>query len=274
MQGNGNPYRPIETQVVDVIPETPTIRTLRLRPVEHVGFRPGQFIQLTVPGVGEAPFTPSSHWLKLDEMEVTVMKVGRVTARIHELKPGEVVGIRGPFGHGYDLDEFRGREVLVVGGGCGFAPLRSLMYAFFDISSELKRLVFRGGCRSSRELLYREELQQWRERPDLDMELTVDVGDESWKGPVGVVTTILDDVRMDFPNARAVVCGPPVMMMHTTNKLLAMGFREEHIHLSMEKNMSCAVGKCGHCRLGTFYCCQDGPVFRYSEIKDFPGIWD
>lgn len=274
MERNGNPYRPIETEVLDVVVETPTIRTLRLQPTEPIGFQPGQFIELSVPGIGEAPFTPSSHWMDREQMEVTVMKVGRVTARIHELEAGDVVGLRGPLGRGYDLDEFRGNEVLVVGGGCGFAPLRSLMYAFFDISHELKRLVFRGGCRSSSELLYRAELQQWNQRPDLDLELTVDVGDETWTGPVGVVTTILDDVDLVFPEARAVVCGPPVMMMHTTRKLLAMGFREEHIYLSMEKNMSCGIGKCGHCRLGTFYCCKHGPVFRYSDIKNFSGIWE
>jgi len=269
-----NPYRPIESEVVQVTTETPTIKTLRLKPREQIGFRPGQFIELTVPGGGEAPFTPSSHWTEQSEMDVTVMRVGRVTDRIHQLKTGAVVGLRGPFGTGYDLDAFHGQEVLVVGGGCGFAPLRSLMYAFFDISSELKKLIFRGGCRSPGELLYREELSGWAKRPDLDMMLTVDVGDKSWDGNVGVVTTILDHLDLNPPEARAVVCGPPIMMMYATRKLIELGFAEDHIYLSMEKNMSCGFGKCGHCRLGTYYCCHDGPVFQYSTIKDFPGIWD
>jgi len=269
-----NPYRPIESRVLDVIPETPTIKTLRLQPMETVRFRPGQFVELTVFGAGEAPFTPSSHWLASEAMEITVMKVGRVTERIHALQPGDLVGVRGPFGRGYQLEEFHGREVLVVGGGCGFAPLRSLMYAFFDISSELRKLVFRGGCRSPNDLLYRREMEAWGDRDDLDFQLTVDVGDTTWKGPVGVVTTILDNLPLDPDSALAVVCGPPTMMKFATRKLLKLGFRDENVFLSMEKNMSCGLGKCGHCRLGTFYCCHDGPVFRYSELKDIPDIWE
>jgi NAD(P)H-flavin reductase len=274
MHNGNNPYRPIETAVVEVTPETPTIKTLRLKPSEPIGFATGQFIELTVPGIGEAPFTPSSRPSIKDEMEVTIMKVGKVTEKIHELKAGDVVGLRGPFGTGYPLDEFRGREVLVVGGGCGFAPVRSLMYSLFEIRGELKNLFFRGGCREPKELVYRSETEEWSKRGDLDLKLTVDQADEGWTGNVGVVTTILDDVAMDYPNGVAVVCGPPLMMKFSTLKLLEMGFEEESIFLSMEKNMSCGLGKCGHCRLGTYYACTDGPVFRYSQIKNFPNIWD
>ena len=274
MHNGNNPYRPIETAVVEVTPETPTIKTLRLKPGEPIGFATGQFIELTVPGVGEAPFTPSSRPSIEDEMEVTIMKVGRVTEKIHELKAGDVVGLRGPFGTGYPLDEFRGKEVLVVGGGCGFAPVRSLMYSLFEIRGELKNLFFRGGCREPKELVYRSETEEWAKRDDLDLKLTVDQADEGWTGNVGVVTTILDDVAMDYPNGVAVVCGPPLMMKFSTLKLLEMGFEEDSVFLSMEKNMSCGLGKCGHCRLGTYYACTDGPVFRYSQIKNFPNIWD
>ena len=274
MVDNGNPYAVIRSDVLDVISETPTIKTLRLKPDRPIPFKAGQFIDLTVPGVGEAPFTPSSRSSNPEEIAVTIMRVGKVTERIHELQAGDVVGLRGPYGSQYPLDEFRGREVLVVGGGCGFAPLRSLMYALFDMSGEFARLYFRGGCRRSKELLYREEMEEWRRRDDLDLVLTVDEGDPEWRGPVGVVTTILDDVSMNFREGVAVVCGPPVMMKFATLKVLDMGFAEENIFLSMEKNMSCGVGKCGHCRLGTYYCCTDGPVFRYSQIKDHPGIWD
>lgn len=274
MCSNGNPYRPIETDVLDVITETPSIKTLRLRPKEELRFEPGQFIELTVPGIGEAPFTPSSRWSDTEEIAVSVMRVGRVTDFIHGLAPGDCVGLRGPYGRGYPLERFKGREVLVVGGGCGFAPLRSLMYALFDLSKEFKRLVFRGGCRNPKELLYRDEMLGWGRRDDLDFALTVDEGDETWDGPVGVVTNILDDLGMNFPEAIGVVCGPPVMMKFATLKLLELGFTEDNIYLSMEKNMSCGFGKCGHCRLGTFYCCKDGPVFSYSEIRTFPNIWD
>jgi NAD(P)H-flavin reductase len=245
-----------------------------MKPDETIPFKAGQFIEMTVPGVGEAPFTPSSRSSRTDEISVSVMRVGKVTREIHRLKSGDIVGLRGPYGSDYPLDEFEGREVLVVGGGCGFAPLRSLMYALFDMSDRFKRLYFRGGCRKPGELLYRDEMNTWAERDDLNMRLTVDEGDDTWQGPVGVVTAILDDVDMDFGRGVAIVCGPPIMMKFATLKVLEMGFTDENIFLSMEKNMSCGFGKCGHCRLGVYYCCKDGPVFRYSQIKDYAEIWD
>jgi len=269
-----NPYRPIETEVLAVVTETPTIKTLKLRPKEEITFVTGQFIELTIPGVGEAPFTPSSRPSVKDILEVTVMKVGKVTENIHQLNIGDIVGLRGPFGKGYPLDEFKGKEILVVGGGCGFAPLRSLMYSLFERSRDFKKLFFRGGCKTPQELVYRSETEQWRRREDLDLKLTVDAGDKEWKGNVGLVTTILDDIDIDCKTGIAIVCGPPIMMKFATKKLLDLGFREENVYLSMEKNMSCGIGKCGHCRIGTFYACKDGPVFQYSKIKDFANIWD
>jgi len=269
-----NPYRPIAAEVLDVVTETPTIKTIRFRPKEPLSFETGQFIELTIPGVGEAPFTPSSRPAVRDVMEVTVMKIGKVTEEIHQLKKGDVIGLRGPFGTGYPVDEFKGKEIVVVGGGCGFAPLRSLMYEFFARSGEFKKLSFRGGCKTPQELLYKTEIEGWSKRDDLNLRLTVDKGDSGWKGNVGVVTTILDDLDMDYPKAIAIVCGPPIAMKFSTKKLLELGFKQSNIYLSMEKNMSCGIGKCGHCRLGTYYACKDGPVFTYDKIKNFPNIWD
>lgn len=269
-----NPYRPIETEVIDTLQETPTIKTIKLKPKEEFSFEAGQFIELTIPGFGEAPFTPSSRPSVKDTIHLTIMKVGKVTEKIHQLKKGDIVGVRGPLGSKYPIEQFKGKEILVVGGGCGFAPLRSLMYAFFDLSGQFEKLYFRGGCKSSKELVYKEETEEWAKRQDLDLKVTVDVGDENWKGPVGVVTTILDDVKMDFSQGIAVVCGPPIMMKFATQKLLKMGFQEKNIYLSMEKNMSCGIGKCGHCRLGPYYACSDGPVFTYDQIKMLPEIWD
>ena len=245
-----NPYRPLGARVLDVITETPTIKTIRFRPEEPIAFRTGQFVELTIPGLGEAPFTPSSHPSVAEVLEVSVMRVGRVTDQVHRLQPGDSIGVRGPFGNGYPVDQFTGREVLVVGGGCGFAPLRSLMYTFFDLRGRFKALYFRGGCKSPSEFLYRQEIEGWAGRRDVQVELTVDKADETWRGPVGVVTTILDSVEMDCRNGIAVICGPPVMMKFATMKVLQMGFKAEHLYLSMERNMSCGIGKCGHCRLG------------------------
>lgn len=269
-----NPYRLIETEVLEITSETPTIKTIRLKPKEEISFVTGQFIELTIPGVGEAPFTPSSRPSVKDMMEVTVMKVGKVTGRIHQLKKGDVLGLRGPFGKGYRLDEFKGKEILIVGGGCGFAPIRSLMYSLFEMRGEIKKLLFRGGCRIPKELVYKSEIEKWGKRKDLDLKLTVDEGDSEWKGHVGLVTTILDDIDIDCKSGIAVVCGPPIMMKFVTRKLLEKGFKEENIYLSVEKNMSCGIGKCGHCRIGIYYACKDGPVFTYDKIKDFSNIWE
>ena len=275
MDKGNNIYRPIETEVLEVTTETPSIKTIKMKPKEEITFTTGQFIELTIPGVGEAPFTPSSRPAVKDMMEVTVMKVGKVTEKIHQVDKGDIVGLRGPFGKGYPLDGFKGKEILVVGGGCGFAPLRSLMYSLFEMSGELKKLFFRGGCKTPKELIYRDETEEWAKRKDLDLKLTVDEGDKEWQGHVGLVTTILDDsVKMNYANGIAVVCGPPIMMKFATKKLLEMGFKDENIYLSMEKNMSCGIGKCGHCRLGIYYACKDGPVFTYDKIKNFANIWD
>jgi len=269
-----NPYRPIKTEVLGVITETPAIKTLRLKPKEPITFVSGQFIELTIPGVGEAPFTPSSRPAVKDIMEVTIMKVGKVTQKVHELKKGDIVGLRGPFGKGYPLDKFRGREIVVVGGGCGLAPLRSLMYELFDKKHEFKKIFYRGGCKAPSEFLYKKEITEWKdEHKEVSIRLTVDKGEEGWKENVGVVTTILDDLDMDIQSGIAVVCGPPIAMKYATMKLLDLGFADENIYLSMEKNMSCGIGKCGHCRIGTYYACKDGPVFTYDKIKNFHEIW-
>jgi len=275
MYHSNNPYRPIETQIIDVIVETSNICTLKMVLKEPIEFKAGQFIELTVPGVGEAPFTPSSNPRTNDNMEVSVMNVGKVTAKIHQLSKGDIIGIRGPFGTGYPLDDFLDQEILVVGGGCGFAPLRSLLYEFFNMSGQFKKIFFKGGCKSPEDFLYKSQTEEWSKRDDIDIELTVDSTNGSeWKGHVGVVTTILDNIDMDCSCGVCVICGPPIMMKFATQKALDLGFKPDKIYLSMEKNMSCGLGKCGHCRIGNYYACKDGPVFTYDEIRDSPVIWD
>jgi len=274
MGNNKNPYRSIESEVLGVITESPTITTVKLKPKELLSFETGQFIEMSVPGVGEAPFTPSSRPSVKDMMDITVMKVGKVTTKIHELKKGDIVGLRGPYGKGYPLNSFKGKEMLVLGGGVGLAPLRSLMYALFDRISDFKKIYFRYGARTPKDIIYKNEVKEWSRRNDLDFRITVDAGDEEWKGHVGLVTTILEGMAINVSSGIAVVCGPPIMMKFSTFKLLDLGFKIENIYLSMEKNMSCGFGKCGHCRLGTYYACKDGPVFTYDKIKSFPNIWD
>lgn len=271
-----NPYQPIKAQIEGVTQESPTIKTFVLRPRVPVRFETGQFVELTVPGVGEAPFTPSSSPEISEKMDVTVMNVGQVTSRLHEMQAGEWVGLRGPFGAGYPLGDFQGKEVLIVGGGVGLAPLRSLFLALLHRLEDYERIVFCYGARTPSDIIYKDAiLKEWpRLDPRIAFRLTVDRGDDTWKGNVGLVTTTLDDLDVEIADSVAVVCGPPIMMKFSTFKLIDLGYEPEQIYLSMEKNMSCGIGKCGHCQLGKYYVCKDGPVFSYDKIKDARETWD
>jgi len=269
-------YLPVKTQLEEVITETPTIKTFVMRPEGGLSFETGQFIELSVPGLGEAPFTPSSSPAEHDKMDVTIMKVGAVTDMLHSLSPGATLGVRGPYGKGYPLDEFAGKEVLIVGGGVGLAPLRSLLFTLFADQNRFPRIVLCYGARTPADMVYKDGLEEWGQKSGVEVLITVDEGDSEWRGNVGVVTTLLDKVSVDADSTPAVVCGPPVMMKFTTFKLQEMGFPPENIYLSMEKNMSCGLGKCGHCRLGQYYVCKEGPVFTYDKLIGIQNIdiWD
>ena len=269
-----NPYLPLEAVVEDIITETPNIKTFVVRPRKDFEFKTGQFIELTLPGMGEAPFTPSSDPGIKEKFDVTIMKAGKVTGLLHEIPKNTVVGIRGPFGKGYPLDKFAGKDVLIVGGGVGLAPLRSLLFSLFADIDKYNKVVLRCGARTPADLLYKDSLSQWATKRKVDLVTTVDVGSPEWKGNVGLVTTILKDLPVDLNKTVSIVCGPPIMMKFVTLKLLELGFKPVDIYLSMEKNMSCGLGKCGHCRIGKFYACKDGPVFTYEELKDIHDIWD
>ena len=267
-------YRPTEAIIEDIIVETSTIKTFVLKPQEAFEFKTGQFIELTLPGIGEAPFTPSSDPNLKDKIEVTIMNVGRVTSLLHNITKNTSLGIRGPYGNGYPLDNFIGKDILTVGGGVGLAPLRSFLFSLFGDIDKYNKVVLRYGARTPNDIMYKESLLSWSKKKKVDVVVTVDVGDSSWKGNVGLVTTILKDLPVDLKKAISVVCGPPIMMKFVTLKLLDLGFKPSDIYLSMEKNMSCGLGKCGHCRIGSYYVCRDGPVFTYEMLKDIPDIWE
>lgn len=270
-----NLYQPINSEIVDIIDESPTIKTFVVVPEEEVKFKTGQFVELTLPGEGEAPFTPSSSPADTEKMDITIMKAGQVTGLLHQCKKGQKVGIRGPYGNGYPVDDFVGKEVYIVGGGVGLAPIRSLFLTLVDRIKDFKSVVCRYGARTPDDFIYKKTLfGSWQKIDGVDMKLTVDEADGHWKDNVGVVTKILKGDDVDVANAVAVVCGPPIMMKFTTLKLLEFGFGAKKIYLSMEKNMSCGVGKCGHCMIGKYYVCKDGPVFTYDQIKSYPNIWD
>ena len=265
-----NPYKPIEATIEEVIQESSSIKTFRLKPSEDFEFKTGQFIELTVPGIGEAPFTPSSSPYEKDSIDVTVMAAGKVTSILHGMKSGGAVGIRGPYGQPYPIEKYFGKEVLIVGGGVGLAPLRSLLLALFHNIDRLKKVVLKYGARTPEDIIFKQQINDWKEHIKTELVLTVDNGTPSWKGNVGLITTILDEAGVDLQNAVSIVCGPPIMMKFVTKKLLDLGFKDSDIYLSMERNMSCGVGMCFHCRLGKYYICKDGPVFTWEQVKDIP----
>lgn len=271
-----NPYLPITAKVLDIVEESPTIKTVSLKPEKPMHFKAGQFVEMTIPGLGEAPFTPSSSPYEKSKMEITIMKAGRVTSKIHDLKKGDVVGLRGPYGNEYPLSEFEGKEILLVGGGVGLAPLRALFLALVHDIKKYKGITFCCGARSPIDMIYKDSvLDKWQKMDKkINFRITVDKKDRDWKGKEGLVTTTLDNLKIDLKGSVAVVCGPPIMMKFTTFKLIEIGYKEEQIYLSMEKNMSCGFGKCGHCRIGTYYVCKDGPVFTYDKISGLHEIWD
>lgn len=270
---SSSPYKPMRTVLDDVITETANIKTFVLEPEEPLPFDAGQFVEVTVPGLGEAPFTPSSSPSESDRLAVTVMEAGHVTSALHTLQPGARLGTRGPYGNTYPLEEFTGRDILIMGGGVGLAPLRSLLLALLAGRENYGRLILCYGARTPADLVYKDQLPAWDAADDLEVHLTVDQAQNGWGGKVGVVTETLEDVELDTSRAVGVVCGPPIMMRFATMALLAKGFTSPNIHLSMERNMSCGIGKCGHCRIGPYYVCRDGPVFRFSDLEHIKHIW-
>lgn len=272
---NKNLYQPINGEIIEIIDESPTIKSFVVVPEEKFSFKTGQFVELTLPGVGEAPFTPSSSPNDTEKMDITIMKAGRVTNLLHECKKGQKVGVRGPFGNGYPVNDFVGKHVYIVGGGVGLAPIRSLFLTLVDRIKDFKSVVCRFGARTPEDFIYKKTLfGSWQKIAGVNIKLTVDKADGQWKDNVGVVTTILSKEDVDIKNAVGVVCGPPIMMKFATLKLLEFGFAPKDIYLSMEKNMSCGVGKCGHCMIGKFYVCKDGPVFTCEQVEKYTDIWD
>jgi NAD(P)H-flavin reductase len=259
------PYR-----VREVSKETPDTFTFSLTPDEGSNgtmFRPGQFSMLWVFGVGELPISISGQPWQQDRLVYTVRSVGQATHALVSQKVGSGVGIRGPFGTGWPIEAARGHDVIVVAGGIGLAPLRPVIYHILRNRKQYRRLVVLYGSRSPRDLLYRKELASWARQPDTQVLVTVDYGGLSWRGHVGVVTTLFKYARLQPAGSIAMVCGPEIMMRFVTRELEADGLKREHIYLSMERNMKCAVGFCGHCQWGPYFVCKDGPIFPYENIR-------
>jgi NAD(P)H-flavin reductase/ferredoxin len=236
-----------------------------------LGHAPGQFVEVSLFGTGEAPISVASH-PGAATFDLVVRRVGDVTIRMHALKAGDKVGIRGPFGRGFDVQALRGRNLLFIGGGLGLAPMRSLINHVFAHRADFGEVTILYGCREPREVLFRDEVAAWAKRTDLQHKKTVDrcPNDVAWDGEVGVITTLLPRVRFDPHATTAIVVGPPVMYRFVIQDLLKLGMPERNIIVSLERRMKCGVGTCGHCQIHGICVCKEGPVFNYADIKDLP----
>ncbi len=235
-----------------------------------LGHQPCQFVEVSLFGIGEAPISISSSPTVSDTFELCVRKVGAVTTAMHALKPGDYVGIRGPFGNGFPVEKILGKDVLFVCGGLGLAPLRSLIRWCLEHRRSFGRLITLYGAKNPGELLFQNELEQWKRGDQMEFHLTVDRPDETWTGRTGVITTLFNDIRFDPLKTVAVVVGPPVMYRFVILELLKRAIMESRIYVSLERRMRCGLGKCGHCQMNGIYVCQEGPVFCYNEVKKVP----
>lgn len=252
--------------------ETPDTRTYRLRFTDGDGgdgfaFQPGQFVELSVFGIGEAPFCLASSPTRKDALEVTVRRTGELTDALHAMGPGDQVGLRGPCGNGFDLAAAEGQDLLFVGGGIGLPPLRGLIWNVLDQRDRFGRVTILYGARTPTDLVYKDELKAWAARDDVQCLVTVDRAEPGWEGTVGMVPVLFDLTELKPASTLVYVCGPPIMIKFVIQDLLMRGFGEERVISTLERMMQCGVGKCNHCCIGHRYVCRDGPVFNYREIR-------
>ncbi len=249
-----NIYVPEIAELTKVQPLSDLVSSLEIRLPggKDLGHQAGQFVQVSLFGIGEAPISISS------------------TPALHRMKAGEKIGIRGPFGKGFPLNEFEGKDIIVIAGGIGMFPLRSVIDSVIAESARKRygRVIILYGAKSAEEILFPEERRLWESRKDIEYSVTVDRGSQGWTGKVGVITTLIPDLALDLGRTVAVVCGPPVMYKFAILALRSKGLRDEQIWVSLERKMKCGVGKCGHCQINNIYVCQEGPVFNYGKIKD------
>ncbi len=264
-----NPMLPMLYRIQRVRQETDDTFTLELVPADSgdgFSFAPGQFNMLYVFGVGEVPISISSDPGGSPLIQHTTRVVGTVTKAMRLLKRGDMLGIRGPFGTHWPVEEAVGRDVVIVAGGIGLAPLRPALYRLMAHREKYRKIVLLYGTRTPEDILYRRELEHWRGKFDLEIQVTVDRAASSWRGNVGVVTTMISRAPFDPSNTAAFVCGPEVMMRFTVMELQKRGVAAQRTYLSMERNMKCGIGLCGHCQYGPVFTCKDGPVFSFDRI--------
>jgi len=265
-----SPMHPHPFRVLEIAEEIPGCMTMRVEPDGDGGdaaFAPGQFYMIYVFGHGEVPISVSGDPAKTGELTFTVMAVGSVTKALCAVKPGDTVGLRGPFGSAWPVDAMKGHHVIVMAGGLGLAPLRPSIYRMLHDRGEYGDVALLYGTRQPQSIVFPQELADWRDEALIDVEVTVDTAGRDWPGKVGVVTELLKGRTVDPARTSALICGPEIMMRFSAYALLDLGVAAENIHVSMERNMKCAVRMCGRCQYGPFFICADGPVFPFDRVE-------
>ncbi|MGE5419123.1 MAG: FAD/NAD(P)-binding protein [Chloroflexota bacterium] len=274
---NDNIYMPYLMEIDTIIEETPDVRTFRLkfRNEEDAGrfsFKAGQFGEYSVFGEGESTFCVASSPTRKGYIECTFRKAGRVTNALANLEIGDTVGFRGPYGNTFPIEEWQGKSLLYIAGGIALPPMRCVIWNTIDLREKYKDITIVYGARSVNDLVYKQELKDWEERPDVKLITTVDPGGQTpeWKGEIGFVPAVLDKLAPSSENTVAILCGPPVMIKFTMPVLKKLGFQDKDIFTTLENRMKCGFGKCGRCNVGKTYVCKDGPVFTYEQLKTMP----
>ncbi|UZP68129.1 FAD/NAD(P)-binding protein [Desulfovibrio mangrovi] len=270
-----NVYLPDMATIVEVVQETPAIKTFRVvlnseERMQAFNFEPGQVGQLSVLGVGESTFVINSPPTRKDYLQFSVMKVGELTSRLHRLKAGDQIGVRAPLGNAFPYESMKGKNIVFIGGGIGMAPLRTLLLFMLDNRADYGDITLLYGARSPRDMAYGYEVEEWLQRKDMRTVLTVDNGTPEWKHKVGLIPNILREINPSPENTVAVTCGPPIMIKFTVQALQELGFDDEQVVTTLEKRMKCGVGICGRCNMGTSYVCKDGPVYTLAQLKQLP----
>jgi sulfhydrogenase subunit gamma (sulfur reductase) len=263
-----NVFLPREVDIVRAAKITETEKHFTLRPRNGgMSFAPGQILEVSIHGYGEIPIGFASSPTRQHTFDIVIRTVGRVSTAVNRLETGDTLFVRGPLGHGFDLDSLRGRPVLIVAGGIGLCPTRSLIQYIIDRRHEFGDFKLFFGVKTPKEQLFLDDLARWRASDDVGYYETVDRPDPNWKGNVGVITTLFRKTTV-APDTRVVVCGPPVMYKFVIAELERTGIPHDHIFLDLERRMKCGIGKCGHCQMNDKYVCLDGPVFSYEQVKN------
>jgi len=272
-----NVYKPYLMKIDKITDETPDVKTFRLlftdeNDEKNFSFKAGQFAEYSVFGEGECPFCIASSPTRKEYIECTFRKAGRVTTALADREEGDIIGFRGPYGTTFPIDEWEGKSLLFIAGGIALPPLRCVIWNALDLRDKFKDVTIVYGARSVGDLVYKNELEDWKNRPDVNLITTVDPGGETpdWDGKVGFVPTVVEEAALSSDNTIAIVCGPPIMIKFTMPVLEKLNFTPDNIYTTLENRMKCGIGKCGHCGVGKYFVCKDGPVFTVSQLNGMP----